>query len=69
MSTVRFAHVCDSCGKRSAEYGIFLRCFYCGDHTCRVCAKEYDPDPPGYAVCKPCGAQDEAINRFWREVA
>lgn len=34
MSVVRFAHVCDHCGKRGPEYEAFLHCRNCGRDLC-----------------------------------
>lgn len=51
---VRFAMVCDLCGVRQEEYAGYLSCRECLRHVCPKCAVEYDPDPPGRAVCKDC---------------
>lgn len=51
---VRFAIVCDLCGKRGREYMGGLACCVCGRDVCKECAALYDPDPPGRALCREC---------------
>lgn len=57
MSTVRFATLCDVCGKRSEEYARFPRCIDCGDDICPNCTVSVafggDPDKEA-AVCPAC---------------
>jgi hypothetical protein len=54
MSLVRFAMVCDKCNVRQEEYAGYLSRSECMDHVCKECAAEYDPDPPGRALCREC---------------
>ena len=59
MSLVRFAMVCDKCHQRQPEYEGWLTCRDCGDDVCESCCAEYDPDPPGSALCKQCAALEQ----------
>jgi hypothetical protein len=59
MSYGRFHTICDCCGSRSEEYGVHtIPCrAECGRDVCEPCADVYDPDPPGYAICKECAKE------------
>lgn len=63
MSLVRFAMVCDKCKVRQEEYAGYLSCRECGEDVCEKCCAEYDPDPPGHAVCKQC-ADEKSSQRY-----
>jgi hypothetical protein len=55
---VRFAMICDHCGKRSPEYGGWPTCRECGDHVCLGCIvpESDDADCDHYdATCLKCG--------------
>lgn len=57
MSTVRFATICDLCGKRSPEYHKYEHCADCGDDVCPDCAVgiSYQNDPDRCTVvCLGC---------------
>jgi len=55
MSIERFHTVCDRCGSKGQEYAAHvIACRDCGDDVCKLCAAEYDPDPPGFALCRQC---------------
>lgn len=60
MTAVRFHSVCDRCGKHAPEYESYLRCAECRADVCPECCVEYDPDPPGHALCKTCAMGGEA---------
>jgi hypothetical protein len=61
MSTVRFATICDACGKRSPEYVRYATCEDCGDDVCPDCTVfvgyNNNPDLEG-VVCPTCGAPE-----------
>jgi len=57
MSMVKFATLCDQCGKRSEEYTAWPSCEGCGDEVCDDCGrvtKTGDGDRPDKAICKKC---------------
>lgn len=57
MSLVRFATICDRCGKRSEEYTCFKSCTECADDICPDCTTDVsygnDPDKLG-TICDVC---------------
>ena len=58
MTTVRFATVCDKCGKRSTEYEAWASCDGCQDDVCPECSAEYREDEGRkYATCHNCAAE------------
>lgn len=58
MSYVRFATICDKCGERGPEYCAHtVICRECYEDVCEKCCTTYDPDPPGYAMCKGCAQE------------
>jgi hypothetical protein len=57
---VRFAVVCDQCGKKGPEYQGGINCSECGDDICESCAERFDYDPPTRGVCKRCQAEANA---------
>lgn len=62
MSTVRFATICDLCGKRSAEYARFACCIDCGADVCPACEVgiSYQNDPDRCSVvCFKCAEPEE----------
>jgi hypothetical protein len=55
MSLVRFACLCDQCGKRSSEYSSWLSCRDCGEDVCDDCDLSDRRDPEfGRTLCKRC---------------
>lgn len=65
MSTVRFATLCDHCGKRSMEYSVWASCEECLSDTCPECAVtgSYDEDETGSScLCVHCEAAEAAQN-------
>lgn len=59
MSIVRFATLCDKCGKRSEEYKSWYICIYCGCHVCGECSVDQRDDEGLFAsaTCKECRAK------------
>ena len=56
MSKVRFATICDKCGKRSPEYGSWLQCYDCFNDVCDECDMEAARNEEnGDTRCKDCG--------------
>lgn len=41
---------CDLCGHTAHV----IRCGICDQNVCESCASDYDPDPPGRAICRAC---------------
>jgi hypothetical protein len=63
MSTVRFATICDHCGKRSPEYDRYDTCADCGDDVCPSCSVSvsYQNNPDSdVVVCPTCQSEYEA---------
>ncbi len=50
---VRFATICDHCGKRSEEYSSFATCRECLDDVCPNCSINKE-DETGKATCHNC---------------
>jgi len=50
----RYHAICDLCGQRQPEYQGYLNCRRCLRIVCEPCSIEYDPDPPGQALCWQC---------------
>jgi len=61
MTTVRFAVVCDKCGKRSPEYETWATCPYCCDDVCPACCIGYKEDEgrTECTACIECGEDEE----------
>lgn len=53
MSMVRFAQLCDQCGKRSPEYSAWAHCRECSDDACRTCCPVFD-DETRQGLCTRC---------------
>ncbi len=55
VSIVRFAEICDNCGKRSEEYSRWRVCRLCGNDTCEDCdlVSQRD-DETCRTLCKDC---------------
>lgn len=56
---VRFATLCDTCGKRSAEWEQWPRCRACDEHACidhqtPLTLHEADLDSPATCLCYRC---------------
>jgi hypothetical protein len=53
---VKFAELCDTCGRRSEEYTTWLTCRDCGEDVCYMCGHDIiAPDmDKGSAVCPDC---------------
>ena len=61
---VRFATLCDQCGKRSDEYTAFPSCVECMEDVCEQCATHHDNadvDHPETALCHKCRALRETL--------
>lgn len=59
---VRFAEVCDHCGKRSEEYSRWFDCKECGEAVCDSCAVKGSTDKEtSSAFCKRCSALEDAV--------
>ena len=58
MSLVKFAVVCDVCGKRGEEYGGVLTCTGCGRDVNDCCAVSTDEEKRE-ALCKDCDEHPE----------
>ncbi len=56
MSMVRFAQLCDKCGKRSPEYTPWAHCRECGADVCPDCSNENSEDETNKAICHECKA-------------
>lgn len=56
MSMVRFAMLCDKCGKRSDEYSVWDTCFECMEDVCDDCLVpgSRTEDERGECLCKRC---------------
>jgi hypothetical protein len=56
MSMVRFATLCDKCGKRSEEYTAWPTCKDCGDDVCTECDidSERTEDERNATLCPDC---------------
>ena len=55
MSVVRFACICDHCGKRSEEYSGWFSCTECLEDVCDTCIVPRSGDPEtGRAICQRC---------------
>ena len=73
MSMVRFAMLCDQCGKRSREYGRWPECRDCSDDVCPDCCHSSDEET-SKGICKKCEAlrveHKELVDRdSWAEFA
>ena len=58
MSFVKFATICDGCGKRSAEYQAFPHCRECGEdfcHDCRFPGSERREE--NTVICNDCATE------------
>lgn len=71
MSLVRFASLCDTCGRRSSEYEQWHRCRDCDDHACPYCTAPGSEREEGRSkdgvdyetttvLCNACAEQDDA---------
>lgn len=59
MSMVRFAQLCDRCGKRSEEYSYWYDCRECMEDVCTDCiVPGTEDDEYGDAMCKKCAAEN-----------
>lgn len=56
MSLVKFATLCDSCGKRSGEYQRFAVCEGCLLDVCPECTHVIISDESMRITCKACAA-------------
>lgn len=54
MSMVRFAMICDHCGKRSPEYTLWPTCRECGEDVCHECSTDFSDDETNRATCLNC---------------
>jgi hypothetical protein len=56
MSVVRFAMLCDKCGRRSEEYGCHATCRECGLDICEACdvKAERTEDERNMTLCRDC---------------
>ena len=56
MSMVRFACLCDKCGKRSREYTPWSTCRECFDDVCPACEVhgENTEDEANRTLCQVC---------------
>lgn len=54
MSMVRFATLCDKCGKRSEEYSAWPSCRECLEHVCPNCSVNASEDEAHEADCLEC---------------
>lgn len=54
MGVVRFAELCDHCGRRSREYTWWGTCAQCGDSVCSECSDTEIDDETGDCVCRRC---------------
>jgi len=55
MSTVRFAELCDECGRRSPEYSRWNVCVECGMDVCTDCDMESQRDEEhARTLCREC---------------
>jgi NMD protein affecting ribosome stability and mRNA decay len=66
MSIVRFAMLCDKCGRRSEEYGGWSSCRNCGEDVCPDCdvVAERTEDEANKTLCRDCKAlRDEEDER------
>jgi NMD protein affecting ribosome stability and mRNA decay len=56
MSTVRFAMLCDKCGRRSEEYGSWPSCADCGEDVCTDCdvPAARTEDEANRTICREC---------------
>jgi hypothetical protein len=50
---VKFASVCDRCGRRGAEYSNLPLCYDCFEHVCAECDPEFESDL-GPIYCSRC---------------
>ena len=57
---VRFAEICDHCGKRSEEYSRWFTCRECGDDVCADCSRDTDEES-GRATCNKCAPAMEIV--------
>jgi hypothetical protein len=58
MTLVRFAALCDRCGRRSGEYEGWPHCRKCDNDTCDLCdvATERTEDEKDETLCSKCAA-------------
>jgi hypothetical protein len=63
MSIVRFASVCDQCGKRGPEYQAYLSCRACGRDRCPECRNsQFSEEERGLTLCATgVGCQEEFV--------
>ncbi|MGH9970623.1 MAG: hypothetical protein ACREBG_22930 [Pyrinomonadaceae bacterium] len=64
---VRFATLCDSCGKRSCEYEAWPSCLECDKDTCSSCdvpahRTDADLNKPERTLCQAC--VNEPLDRY-----
>jgi len=57
MSSVRFAALCDTCGKRSEEYRGWRSCAGCVEDVCDSCDRSRGAFDP-LALCPACGSKN-----------
>jgi hypothetical protein len=60
MGIVRFASICDQCGKRGQEYQVFLHCRECGRD---LCPEHKDADYDDEENCLTLCAVDTGCQR------
>lgn len=59
---VRFACVCDHCGKRSHEYEMWPCCRECGEDVCWACGEFWPDGPESWkTVCKRCVEKEKGV--------
>lgn len=68
MSVVKFAHVCDKCGTRQAEYKPIARCYFCEEETCDACTwnkpAEWDENGHSQIACNTCGSNRTVLDVY-----
>lgn len=57
MSIVRFATLCDHCGRRSEEYSSWPSCRECLEDVCPSCSTNPSEDENNWASCFRCIAE------------
>ena len=71
MSLVRYANLCDTCGKRSAEYTTYPDCFECVQEFCPNCGvvtQECDGEIRERGYCNTCIGQLKAEQQRIAEI-